>query len=207
MRGAICLSWRGRALAGCPDFSSVLRMYIVMVASECTPVAQAGGLGDVVYGLSRELEIRGHAVEIVLPRYDALRIDQVWGWTLSYADLQVPWYSGSVHCSVWFGYVPGRKCFFIEPHSRDNFFNRGTLYGCPDDAMRFAFFSKAALEFMLKTNKRPDIIHCHDWQTGLVPVLLFEIYKYHGMEHQRVCFTIHLAPVGSCREAMPLIPF
>ena len=166
-------------------------MYIVMVASECAPVAHAGGLGDVIYGLSRELEIRGHAVEIILPRYDSLHIDQIWGWTLDYADLWVPWYSGAVHCSVWFGLVHGRKCFFIEPHSRDNFFNRGVLYGCPDDAMRFAFFSKAALEFMLKTNKRPDIVHCHDWQTGLVPVLLCEIYKYHGMEHQRVCFTIH----------------
>jgi starch synthase len=42
--------------------------------------------------------------------------------------------------------------------------------------MRFAFFSKAALEFLLKSNKHPDIIHCHDWQTGLVPVMLYEIY-------------------------------
>ena len=44
---------------------------------------------------------------------------------------------------------------------------------------------------MLKANKRPEVIHCHDWQTGLVPVLLFEIYKFHGMGNQRVCFTIH----------------
>ena len=57
--------------------------------------------------------------------------------------------------------------------------------------MRFAFFSKAALEFLLQTNKRPDIIHCHDWQTGLVPVLLYEMYKYQGMDNQRVCYTIH----------------
>lgn len=57
--------------------------------------------------------------------------------------------------------------------------------------MRFAFFSKAALEFLLRSNKRPDIIHCHDWQTGLVPVLLYEIYQYNGMGNQRVCYTIH----------------
>jgi starch synthase len=56
--------------------------------------------------------------------------------------------------------------------------------------MRFAFFSKAALEFLLKSNKRPDVIHCHDWQTGLIPVMLFENYKYE-MGHQRVCYTIH----------------
>ena len=75
-----------------------------------------------------------------------------------------------------------RKCFFIEPHSRDNFFHRPATYGYADDAMRFAFFSKAALEFMLKANKRPDVIHCHDWQTGLVPVLLFENNNY-GSAH------------------------
>jgi starch synthase len=57
--------------------------------------------------------------------------------------------------------------------------------------MRFAFFSKAALEFLHQSNKHPDVIHCHDWQTGLVPVMLFEIYKYHGMENERVCYTIH----------------
>jgi starch synthase len=166
-------------------------MYVVMIAPECAPAAHAGGLGDVVFGLSRELEIRGHAVEIILPRYDSLRLDQVWGWSCDYRDLWVPWYGGAIHCSVWFGYVHGRKCFFIEPHSRDGFFDRATIYGCSDDAMRFAFFSKAALEFMLKANKRPDVIHCHEWHTGLVPVLLFEIYKYHGMPHQRVCYTVH----------------
>ncbi len=166
-------------------------MYIVQIASECAPVIKAGGLGDVVYGLSRELEVRGHCVELVLPKYDTMRYDQIWGLHDAYRDLWVPWYGGAIHCSVYCGWVHGRLCFFIEPHSSDNFFNRGCYYGCPDDNMRFAFFSKAALEFLLKSNKRPDIIHCHDWQTGLVPVLLFEIYKYHGMENQRVCYTIH----------------
>jgi starch synthase len=166
-------------------------MFIVMVASECAPIAKAGGLADVVFGLSRELEIRGNEVEIILPKYDSMRYDQIWGLTLDYQDLWVPWYGAVIHCSVWFGFVHGRKCFFIDPHSQDNFFNRGTFYGCDDDAMRFAFFSKAALEYMLKADKRPDIIHCHDWQTGLVPVLLFEMYKYHGMHNQRVFYTIH----------------
>ena len=52
-------------------------MYIVMIASECAPVAKVGGLGDVVFGLSRELEIRGNTVEIILPKYDCLRYDQI----------------------------------------------------------------------------------------------------------------------------------
>jgi starch synthase len=166
-------------------------MYVVMVATECAPVAQAGGLGDVVFGLSREVEIRGHAVEIILPKYDCMRYDQIWGLQVVVANLWVPWYGGAVHCSVWFGMVHGRKCFFIEPHSQDHFFDRATYYGFPDEYLRWAFFSKAALEFMLQANKRPDVIHCHDWHTALVPVLLYEIYQHHGMSHQRVCYTAH----------------
>jgi starch synthase len=166
-------------------------MYIVQIASECAPVIKAGGLGDVVYGLSRELETRGHTVELILPKYDCMRYDHVWGMHDAYRDLWVPWFDGMVHCSVDCGWVHGRLCFFIEPHSSDQFFNRGCYYGCNDDNMRFAFFSKAALEFLHRSNKRPDVIHCHDWQTGLVPIMLFEIYKYHGMERQRVCYTIH----------------
>ncbi|KAB8335515.1 glycogen synthase GlgA [Scytonema tolypothrichoides VB-61278] len=166
-------------------------MYIVQIASECAPVIKAGGLGDVVYGLSRELENRGHCVELILPKYDCMRYDHIWGLHDAFLNLWVPWYGGAIHCSVYCGWVHGRLCFFIEPHSEDNFFNRGCYYGCNDDNMRFAFFSKAALEFLLQSNKRPDIIHCHDWQTGLVPVMLYEMYKYHGMEYQRVCYTIH----------------
>lgn len=174
-----------------------------MIASECAPVAQAGGLGDVVFGLSRELELRGTAVEIVLPKYDCMRYDRIYGLTVAYEDLWVPWYSGAIHCTVWFGFVEGRKCFFIEPHSSDNFFDRGHLYGSPDDSERFAFFSKAALEFLWKSGKRPDVIHCHDWQTALVPVLLYETYQHIGMEHQRVCFTAHnFAHQGIAEESI-----
>lgn len=166
-------------------------MYIVMIASECAPAIKAGGLGDVVSGLSHELALRGNAIEVILPKYDNMRYDHVWDLHITYEDLWVPWYNHQIRCTVWFGFVHGRKCFFIEPHSHEGFFNRGTFYGCPDDTVRFSFFTKAALEFMLKTNKRPDIIHTHDWQTALTPVLLFELYKHYGMDKQRVVHTIH----------------
>lgn len=166
-------------------------MYIVQIASECAPVIKAGGLGDVLYGLSRELDIRGNCVELILPMYDCMRYDQIWGLHEAYKNLMVPWCDGQVNCTVFCGWVHGRLCFFIQPHSNDNYFNRGTYYGCSDDNFRFAFFSKAALEFLLVSNKRPDVIHCHDWQTGLLPVMLFEIYKWHGLDRQRVCYTIH----------------
>jgi starch synthase len=166
-------------------------MYIVMIASECAPVAKVGGLADVVFGLSRELEIRGNSVEIILPKYDCMRYDHVWGLQVSYENLWVPWFNYHIRCTVWFGFVHGRKCFFIEPHSADHFFNRGRFYGFTDEHMRFAFFSKAALEFLLKSGKRPEIIHTHDWQTALVPVMLYEIYPFAGLEHARVCHTLH----------------
>ncbi len=166
-------------------------MYVTMITPECAPVAKVGGLADVVFGLSREMEIRGNPVEIILPKYDCMRYDHIWGLDITFQDLWVPWFDGAIHCSVWFGFVHGRKCFFIEPHSNDNFFNRGCFYGQQDDAMRFAFFSKAAMEFLLQSGKHPDILHCHDWQTGLVPVMLYEQYQHLGMTHPRVCYTIH----------------
>lgn len=174
-----------------PPRPSTPPMFVMMIAPELAPVAKVGGLGDVVYGLARELELRGNAVEIILPKYDCMRYDHIWGLTKTYENLQVPWFGGVIHTSVWFGFVHGRKCFFIDPHSADNFFNRGVYYGHNDDVLRFAFFCRAALEFMLKTGKHPDIIHCHDWQTALVPVLLWEMYQHIGMRHPRVCFTIH----------------
>jgi starch synthase len=166
-------------------------MFITMITSECAPVAKVGGLGDVVAGLSRELGMRGHAVEIILPKYDCMRYDRIWGLQKTFDNLWVPYYGHHVHCDVYFGFVDGLKCFFIDAHSDKDYFNRGVFYGHHDDPERFSFFCRAALEFMLKSGKNPDVIHCHDWQTGLVPVLLFDVYKNLGMSHPRVCYTLH----------------
>lgn len=166
-------------------------MFIVQITPELAWVAKVGGLADVVFGLSNELELRGNHVEIILPKYDCLRYDHIFGLAEAYKDLWVPWYGGAIHCSVYFGFVHGRKCFFIDAHSQDNFFNRGEIYGFHDDVLRFAFFSRAAMEFLWKSGRHPDIIHCHDWQTALVPVFLYEIYQFLGMTHPRVCYTIH----------------
>lgn len=171
-----------------PDYP---HMFVVQITPELAPLAKVGGLADVVTGLSRELELRGHSVEIILPKYDCMHYDHIWGLCKTYDDLWVPWYNGHIHCTVWFGFVHGRKCFFIEPHSPDNFFNRGTIYGFNDDVLRYAFFCRAALEFLWKSGKHPDVIHCHDWQTALVPLFLYEIYQNLGLWHPRVCFTIH----------------
>ncbi|GAB6053830.1 glycogen synthase GlgA [Magnetospira thiophila] len=164
---------------------------IVMAASECAPIAKVGGLADVVYGLSAALAAQGHNVEIILPKYDNLGTEHIDNLRMERPDLWVPWYEGAVHCSVLAGEVHGRNCLFIEPHSEDNYFYRGGFYGFRDEPFRWAFFSKAVLEFLLQSGRRPDVLHAHDWQTALIPVLLYEIYAHHGLEHLRVCLTIH----------------
>jgi len=121
-------------------------MYIIMLASECAPVAKVGGLADVVFGLSRELEIRGNAVEIILPKYDCMRYDHIWNLQKTYEGLKVPWHGGAITCSVWFGFVHGRKCFVIEAHSQENGFNPGACYRCWDVRQRMAFIGNDAVQ-------------------------------------------------------------
>lgn len=166
-------------------------MFVVMITPECAPVAKVGGLGDVVHGLAYEESIRGNAVEVILPKYDCMRYDRIYGLAKTGQSFRVPFHDQSIRCDAWFGFVDGVKCFFIDPHSYHNFFNRGVFYGHHDDVERYAFFCRAALEFMMSTGKHPDVIHCHDWQTGLVPLLLFEQFKFRGMTHPRVCYTLH----------------
>ena len=166
-------------------------LYVVQIAPECAPVAKVGGLADVVFGLAREVELRGHQVEIVLPKYATMRYEAISGFAPCHENLWVPWYEGAIRCTVFFGLVHGRRCFFIEPHSPDNYFGRDRIYGFHDDLFRFAFFTRAAMEFLWQAGKQPDVIHCHDWQTALAPVYLYEFYEKLGMHHPRVCFTIH----------------
>jgi starch synthase len=166
-------------------------MYIAMVSAECAPVAKAGGLGDFVQGLSREIAARGEEVEVYLPKYDSLRYDRIVGMSKCYEDLWVPFYDQWIHCDVEYGEVNGLHCYFIDEHAPQEFFRRGAIYGERDDPERFAFFCRAVLEYLLKAGKRPDVIHCHDWQTALVPVLLFEVYQAAGMTSSRACFTLH----------------
>jgi starch synthase len=166
-------------------------MYIIMASPECAPVAKAGGLGDFVHGLSRELANRGNRVELVLPKYDSLRSQRIEGLHTAFGDLWVPFYDGHIRCDVECGDVDGVSCFFIKAHSEQRFFDRGQIYGEADDPYRFAFFSRALMEFLYKSGRHPDIIHCNDWHTGLVPVLFYEIYARLGMDRTRLCYSLH----------------
>jgi len=79
--------------------------------------------------------------------------------------------------------------FFIEP--RNGFFDTPTVYGRYDDEVRFDFFCKAALEFLLRSNRQPDILHCHDWSTANVAKTYWDDYHPYGLWKPKVVFTIH----------------
>ncbi|XP_062160775.1 probable starch synthase 4, chloroplastic/amyloplastic isoform X2 [Alnus glutinosa] len=166
-------------------------LYVIHIAAEMAPVAKVGGLGDVVTGLGKALQNRGHLVEIVLPKYDCMQYDRI--RDLRVLDVVVESYFGGrlFKNKIWVGTVEGLPVYFIEPHHPDKFFWRGKFYGEQDDFKRFSFFSRVALEFLLQAGKKPDIIHCHDWQTAFVAPLYWDLYAPKGLNSARICFTCH----------------
>lgn len=155
-------------------------MHIIQVAAELAPLAKVGGLADVLLGLSRELANTGHRVEIILPKYDCINFREVDELTIfKQIDSQ---FQGKIYPStIWSGKIEGLSVYFIEPHHPRLFFNRGCIYGCKDDRQRFLFFSRAAVDLMQEIDE-PDLIHLHDWHTGLIAPL---------MEDKKTVLTIH----------------
>jgi len=144
-------------------------MKILFVASEGVPYSKTGGLADVVDGLPRALHALGHEVVVLLPRYHGNKIKSTLVSSVTIAlgtELRFP--------AIAEGQAIGgvRHLFADDPE----YFDRPHLYGdrdgdYPDNAERFAEFSRAAIECM-KRVWLPDVVHCHDWQSALVPVLL-----------------------------------
>jgi starch synthase len=183
-------------------------MYIVHIATELAPVAKVGGLGDVIYGLSKELARQGHTVEIILPKYDCMHYSELKNLKVEHRELWSIDGLNRFNNTVWSANVDGLKLLLIEPHHPQYYFSRGVIYGCHDDIDRFVYFSRVALEYLLKTGKQPQAIHVHDWPTALVPVLWKEIFEpsgykaggtvltIHNMEHQGRCLPQNLSRVG-----------
>jgi starch synthase len=174
-------------------------MHIVHIATELAPIAKAGGLGDVIYGLSKELIKLGHKVEIILPKYDCIdfsQVDQLKVETRELWSFDGPY---KFNNTVWSAQVDGLKIYLVEPHHPDYFFSRGKIYGCPDDITRFIYFSRTAIEYLFKTGKQPDALHLHDWPTALIAVLNREIYAPLGFRTGGTVLTIHnLEHQGRC---------
>ncbi len=166
-------------------------MRIAMVSTECAPIAKVGGLGDFVQGLARELLKHGERVEVLLPNYDVLEGQHIEDLHEIGAPLRVPFHDRRLDCRVLSGKLGGLTCVLFDPLSEHRFFARSRIYGERDDAQRFAFFSSAVLEYLRASDRRPDILHCNDWRTGLIPVLLQACEQEPGMSDIRVCYTLH----------------
>jgi starch synthase len=147
---------------------------VVIVASEVAPFAKTGGLADVTGSLPVALARLGHQVSVIMPRYPAIE-RAVRSLEKVSDSLTVPMGSSTEEGVVWSARLAPRiPVYFIEHHA---YFDRDALYSSvdgdyPDNAQRFAFFAKAALETCRALKLQPDIIHCHDWQTALIPAYL-----------------------------------
>ncbi|XP_006646271.1 probable starch synthase 4, chloroplastic/amyloplastic [Oryza brachyantha] len=166
-------------------------LHIVHIAAEMAPVAKVGGLADVVAGLGKALQTNGHLVEIILPKYDCMQLDQI--TNLKVLDVVIQsYFDGNLFSNnVWTGTVEGLPVYFIEPQHPSKFFWRAQYYGEHDDFKRYSYFSRAALELLYQSGKKIDIIHCHDWQTAFVAPLYWDIYATRGFSSARICFTCH----------------
>lgn len=163
-------------------------MYIVMVTPEIAPAAKVGGLADVVVGLSRQLMAMGHTVEVVCPMYSCMRYDCIEDLHEVYEELWVPHYGDWRPEKVFAGKVGGVQTYFV---TGSEYTQCDAVYGRDDDLFRFVYFCRAALEFMHKTEKHPEIIHCHDWGTAMVPVMYYDLYGGLGWNNSRCVYTIH----------------
>ncbi|HYL68949.1 MAG TPA: glycogen synthase GlgA [Candidatus Limnocylindria bacterium] len=164
-------------------------MKILFVSSEGLPYSKTGGLADVVEALPKALVAMGHEVAVLLPRYHGNKITStiIFSVTIPLGDtMRFPTLAEGQA-------VEGVRYFFVDDPA---YFDREQLYGdkagdYPDNAERFAEFSRAAIEFT-KRVWLPDVIHCHDWQSALVSVLLRSQHATDPVVRSLpVVFTIH----------------
>jgi starch synthase len=154
---------------------------ILFVASEGVPFIKTGGLADVVGSLPKCIENEYFDVIVILPKYTCMK--QEMKDKLSYVNhFYMDFHWKNEYVGILYAEVDGVKYYFID---NEMFFNGFKPYS--DNALfeieKFAFFSKAALSILPMIDFRPDIIHCHDWQTGLIPVYLKE--RFQGNEFYR----------------------
>ena len=166
-------------------------MHIAFVASECVPYSKTGGLADVVGALPRALANLGHEVSVYLPRYRQTKLTDP---QTVVASITVPFDDNYRFASVVTGgSSAGIKFYFVD---YPPYFDRDALYGTsaadyPDNAERFALFSRAALEAS-KVLGVPQVFHCHDWQSALVPIMLRTLYSEDpAFREVGTVFTIH----------------
>lgn len=165
------------------------RLRVLFMTSEVEPFAKTGGLADVAGALPKALHGLGHDIRVAMPRYG--RIDPAkFGLTTALANVAVPMDSSVENVSIMRGNLtPAVPVYLVDS---PKYFDREGIYGYPDDGERFILFCRAALEMLKQLNWQPDIIHCNDWHTGIVPNWLKTIYANDPFFSQTAtAFTVH----------------
>ncbi len=163
-------------------------MKVLYVTSEAYPYAMSGGLADVAGALPKALRRRMIGCRIILPLYSTISEEMRKNLTFI-TSIVVPVSWRRQYCGIFEAHENGVIYYFID---NQYYFKRDTLYGHYDDAERFAFFSRAVLEVLPHIDFKPDIIHCNDWQTAMVPVYLNQFYRDNPFFADiKTVFTIH----------------
>ena len=161
---------------------------ILMVASEGLPFIKSGGLADVVGSLPQELVKKGHEVRVIMPMYlkiaqkfhEEMQLEAQYSVSIAYHEVPV---------NIWSTTRKEVKFYFVE---HKGYFERDGLYGYIDDGERFAYFQKAVLEMLNQLNYFPEIMHCHDWHTGMLPAMCKEGHSFdERYRNIRFVSTIH----------------
>ncbi len=163
-------------------------MKVLYVSSEALPFAASGGLADVAGSLPQALRRRKVAARVVMPLYGTIS-DEMRASMKFITNIMVPVSWRRQYCGIFEAKAGGVIYYLID---NEYYFKRNTLYGHYDDGERFAFFSRAVLEILPYIDFKPDIIHCNDWQSALVPVYYTTIYGHReGYTGIKTVFTIH----------------
>lgn len=163
-------------------------MKILYVTSEANPFIASGGLGDVMGALPVSVAAEGHECAVILPLYDTMKLQHREKLELV-LDMSFNMSWRNTGASVYKTDFKGVTYYFVENHY---YFDRGRLYGEFDDAERFAFFSRAVIEFMLHSGYTPDILHANDWQTAPAVVYLKTEYAHiEALRSIKTVYTIH----------------
>lgn len=163
---------------------------ILFAAFEATPFVKTGGLGDVAGSLPQHVKNDDYDVRVILPKLSA--IPEEYQTKMKYVrNFEVPLGWRNSYCGLFTLRKGGVTYYFLD---NEFYFKRAQVYGEFDDAERVAFFSKAVLETIryIGANWMPEIIHCNDWHTALIPVFLHEHYRNAlGFDRIKTVFTIH----------------
>lgn len=165
-------------------------MEIVHLSAECYPVAKAGGLGDVVGALPKYQCKAGHIAKVVMPMY---RTPFLYNheWSVDF--------KGHANLGNWYfdftvikekHNTLGYDLYLIDING---LLDRQKIYGYDDDTERFTAFQIAALTWLKSWEHRPDVVHCHDYHTGLTPFIMRYAYDFQALSGIKTIFTIHNA--------------